>query len=58
MKPPTTRTEVRSLHGLLSFFRRFVRNFSVKCRPILEMMKEDVEIVWEEKQKKALNRIV
>ncbi len=58
LKPPTTRTEVRSLHGLLSFFRRFVRNFSVKCRPISEMMKEDVEIVWEEKQKKALNRIV
>ncbi len=49
IKIPTTRTEIRSLHGLLSFFRRFVRNFSSKCRPISHMMKDDVEIVWTDK---------
>ena len=44
---------MRSLHGLLSFFRCFVRNFGVKCRRILEMMK-DIEIVWGENYGKVL----
>ena len=49
IKIPTSRTEICSLHGLLSFFRRFVRNFNSKCRPISHMMKDDVEIIWTNK---------
>lgn len=28
LKRPENRTEVKSLYGLLSFFRKFVKNFS------------------------------
>ncbi len=48
MKRLSTLTEAKSLYGLLSFFRKFVRNFSVKCKPIGELMSSK-EVVWKER---------
>ena len=49
---------MKSVHGLLSFFRRFVRNFSSKCKLITDQMKQDVEIVWTDEHWKAMNKII
>jgi hypothetical protein len=58
---PQSATEVGSFLGPCNFYRRFVKDFTVIAKPLLDMTKKDVDFVWEvshqdsfEKLKKAL----
>ena len=50
-------TEVRSFHGLVSFYRRFIKNFSTIASPLNELVKKHVSFIWEKDQELAFNTL-
>ena len=54
---PTSVGNVRSFHGLASFYRRFVKNFSSLAYPLTEVIKKNVGFKWGDEQEKAFNLI-
>lgn len=50
---PKSVGDIRSFHGLASFYRRFVPNFSTIASPLNELVKKNVTFTWGEKQEQA-----
>ena len=49
MKVPTTVKEVRSVLGLCSYYKRFVKGFSKIAKPLNELLRKDKEFIWGER---------
>ena len=45
---PQSVADVWSFHGLASFYKRFVSNFSSIVSPLTELTKKDMAFVWGE----------
>ena len=50
---PTNVNEVQSFHGLASFYRRFVKDFSTIAAPLNAIVKKDVIFKWGQEQENA-----
>lgn len=54
---PSNVHEVRQFVGLASYFRRFVKDFSIIARPLTSLTKKDVPWVFGDEQKVAFNTL-
>ncbi|PKI76734.1 hypothetical protein CRG98_002865 [Punica granatum] len=52
---PKSVTEVRSFHGLVSFYRRFVQDFSTLAAPLTEVVKKDISFKWRVEQEQNIS---
>ena len=56
---PTSKsiTEVRSFHGLASFYRQFFKDFSTLAAPLTEIVKKSMGFKWGSEQDRAFIKI-
>ena len=55
--PPKNVSELRSFHGLASFYRRFVPNLSTIAAPLNELVKKGVVYKWGKDQEKGFETL-
>ncbi|UYV79019.1 hypothetical protein LAZ67_17000657, partial [Cordylochernes scorpioides] len=50
---PKTATEVRSFMGLCSYYRRFVKDFANKAKPLHDLLRNNVKFFWSNEQEQS-----
>ena len=54
---PVNKTEVRSVVGMFSYYRRFIPHFSETAKPLIELTAENRPFTWGEAQDKAFQEM-
>ena len=47
------KTGIRSFLGVVGFFRKFIQNYSIRARPLTDLLKAEQEFSWGEEQQNA-----
>ena len=50
---PQSVKDVRSFLGLAGFYRRFIKQFSLKARPLTDLTKDNVSWQWTDKEENS-----
>lgn len=58
IKSPTSLKEIRSVLGMLNFYRRFIANYSMKMEPITSLLKKGVKEFWNPTAETALRSLL
>ena len=56
-KPPRNVTEVRSFLGLTSYYRRFVKGFSMIAAPMTRLLQKNVRFEWSKKCQASFQKL-
>lgn len=54
---PKTQTDVRSFLGLAGYYRRFIQGFSIISNPLHQLLRKDVEFLWDESCEEAFSTL-
>ena len=54
---PATKSELRSLLGLTSYYRRFVKAYAKRAEPLSKLLRDATLVVWGEEQQKAFEAL-
>ena len=57
LKPPTSITGIRSIIGLCSYYRKFVKNFSKIAKPMSNLIKKDIKFEWTKECQEAFETL-
>ena len=56
-KPPRNVTEVRSFLGLASYYKRFVRGFSIIAYPLTKLLSKGIKFEWTDKCQNSFEQL-
>lgn len=56
-RPPTNVKEVKSFLGMIGYYRKFIKNFSILASPINKLLKKNNKFMWENAQQEAFEKL-
>jgi len=57
MPPPSNRSELETVLGMITYLQRFAPNLSDLTKPLRQLLSKDVEFIWDACQDEAFNKI-
>ena len=56
MSPPINKKELQNMFGMINYLAKFAPQLSETTRPMQDLLKENVEFIWDHKQDEALKK--
>ena len=54
---PTNVTEIRQFLGMISYYRRFIKDYSIIANPLVRLTKKNTEFSWDDQCEKAFKTL-
>ena len=57
MPPPTNKKELQTVLGMITYLAKFAPQLSEATKPMRDLLKEDIEFVWDKPQEESLHKV-